>query len=212
MNRARIMLLTIVAVAACAGRAGAQAFEYDAAGRLGAAVYGGGARIDYRYQLDDSLTNVVIAGTQAEADTDADGLPDAWELVFFNNLTNGPASDPNLNGKDNLWEFQNGYDPLDPDSDGDGALNGDETAAGTDPLDAQSVFKVAGLALQPAGPVVAWFGVSSRFYRVQRATNLVTGFETLQSNIPAVWPLNVITDRTAVSVTARFYRIQIEDP
>ncbi|NCC93887.1 MAG: hypothetical protein EOM10_11485 [Opitutae bacterium] len=212
MNSARAILLALVLAAACAGRAGAQAFEYDAAGRLGAAVYGGGARIDYRYQLDDSLTNVVIAGTQAATDADADGLPDAWEWVYFNDLTHGPAADPNLNGKDNLWEFQNGYDPLDPDSDGDGALNADETAAGTDPLDADSVFKVAGLALQPAGPVVAWFGVSSRFYRVQRATNLVTGFESLQSNVPAVWPQNVITDRTVGSVTARFYRIQLEDP
>lgn len=212
MNRARIMLLTIVAAAACAGRAGAQAFEYDAAGRLGAAIYGSGARIDYRYQLDDSLTNVVVTGTQAETDADADGLPDAWEWVFFNNLTNGPAGDPNLNGKDNLWEFQNGYDPLDPDSDGDGALNEDEFAAGTDSLDAASVFQVAGLALQSAGPVVAWSSVSSRLYRVQRATNLLTGFETMQSNILAVWPQNVITDLTAGAVTARFYRIQLEDP
>lgn len=212
MNSARAILLVVVLSAACAGRAGAQAFEYDAVGRLGAAIYGSGARIDYRYQLDDSLTNVVVTGVQAEADADADGLPDAWEWVFFNDLTNGPTADPNLNGKDNLWEFQNGHDPLDPDSDGDGSRNDDELAAGTDPLAPDSVFKVADFALQAEGPVVAWSSVSSRFYRVQRATNLATGFETLQSNVPAVWPYNVITDLTAGTITARFYRIQLEAP
>lgn len=212
MNKARAILLVAAIGALGAGRAGAQAFEHDAAGRLSAAVYGAGARIDYRYQLDGSLTNVVTSGAQTEADADADGLPDAWEWVFFNTLTNGPTGDPNQNGKDNLWEFQNGHDPLDPDSDGDGALNKDEIAAGTDPLDPDSVFKVAGFALQAVGPVVAWSGVSSRFYRVQRATNLISGFETLQSNVPAVWPQTVVTDLTAGTVTARFYRIQLEAP
>ena len=212
MNKARAILLVAAMGALGAGRAGAQAFEHDAAGRLSAAVYGAGARIDYRYQLDGSLTNVVVSGAQAEADADTDGLPDAWEWVFFNNLTNGPTADPNGNGKDNLWEFQNGGDPLDPDSDGDGALNKDEIAAGTDPLDPDSVFQVADFALQAEGPVVAWSSISSRFYRVQRATNLVTGFETLQSNVPAVWPYNVITDLTAGTITARFYRIQLEAP
>ena len=212
MNRARIMLLTIVAIAACAGRAGAQAFEYDAAGRLGAAVFGGGARIDYRYQLDDSLTNVVIAGTQAEADTDADGLPDAWEWVFFNNLTNGPASDPNQNGKDNLWEFQNGYDPLDPDSDGDGSPNADELAAGTDPLDPDSSLALMDVQFQPSsGFVLSWQSISGKTYRVGRISSLATGeWSLITAPLFAIEPLTVHTDATAIGPGPWLYRIHLE--
>ena len=212
MNRARIMLLTIVAIAACAGRAGAQAFEYDAAGRLGAAVFGGGARIDYRYQLDDSLTNIVIAGTQAEADTDTDGLPDAWEWVFFNVLTNGPTGDPNLHGKDNLWEFQNGYDPLDPDSDGDGSPNADELAAGTDPLDPDSSLALMDVRFQPSsGFVLSWQSVSGKTYRVGRISSLVTGeWSWITAPIAATQPLTVRTDSTAIGPGPWLYRIHLE--
>ncbi|NCA81443.1 MAG: hypothetical protein EOM72_01675 [Opitutae bacterium] len=206
------MLLTIVAIAACAGRAGAQAFEYDAAGRLGAAVFGGGARIDYRYQLDDSLTNIVIAGTQAEADTDTDGLPDAWEWVFFNVLTNGPTGDPNQNGKDNLWEFQNGYDPLDPDSDGDGSPNADELAAGTDPLDPDSSLALMDVRFQPSsGFVLSWQSVSGKTYRVGRISSLVTGeWSWITAPIAATQPLTVRTDSTAIGPGPWLYRIHLE--
>lgn len=47
-------------------------------------------------------------------DTDADGLPDAWEILHFKDLLQGPLGD----------------------FDGDGATNIDEFTAGTDPADA----------------------------------------------------------------------------
>ena len=212
MNRARVILLAGIAVAACAGRAGAQAFEYDAAGRLGAAIYGSGARIDYRYQLDDSLTNVTINGTQAEADTDTDGLPDAWEWVFFNVLTNGPTGDPNLNGKDNLWEFQNGYDPTDPDSDDDGSPNTDERAAGTDPFDPDSSLSLMDVQFQPsAGFVLSWQSISGKTYRVGRISSLATGeWSLITTPLFAIESLTVHTDATAIGPGPWLYRIQLE--
>ena len=42
------------------------------------------------------------------ADTDADGLPDGWELSHFNSLTNGPTDDPDGDGMSNMKEYQTG--------------------------------------------------------------------------------------------------------
>lgn len=212
MNKARAILLVAAMGALGAGRAGAQAFEYDAAGRLGAAVYGAGARIDYRYQLDGSLTNVAISGARGEVDTDGDGMPDAWEWVFFNNLTNGPTADPNGNGKDNLWEFQNGYDPVDPDSDGDGSRNADELAAGTDPFDPASALSLTDVRFQPAaGFVLSWQSVSGKTYRVGRISSLATGdWALIAAPIAAIEPVTVHTDATAIGPGPWVYRIRLE--
>jgi hypothetical protein len=46
-------------------------------------------------------------------DTDANGLPDAWEYRFFGALTGtDPNGDPDEDGYTNLQEFQNATDPL----------------------------------------------------------------------------------------------------
>jgi len=46
-------------------------------------------------------------------DTDADGLPDAWELQYFGTLSYGPADDPDGDGFTNLQEYQAGTNPAD---------------------------------------------------------------------------------------------------
>lgn len=58
-------------------------------------------------------------------DTDADGLPDAWERTYFNSLAQGADDDYDLDTFSNLIEFNNGTNPADPlsnpgDTDGDG--------------------------------------------------------------------------------------------
>ena len=49
-------------------------------------------------------------------DTDADGLPDDWELRYFGNLDAKPGEDPDGDGIDNLTEFAWGTDPTSPKS------------------------------------------------------------------------------------------------
>ncbi len=67
-------------------------------------------------------------------DTDGDGLPDQWEID--NGLDpeddgtidpdNGADGDPDEDDLKNIDEFNNGTDPQDPDTDGDGLSDGDE--------------------------------------------------------------------------------------
>jgi hypothetical protein len=68
--------------------------------------------------------NATISGLQlaykGEVDTDADGLPDAWELKWFGHLTYSANDDPDADGLTNLREYQLALEPLRADSDADG--------------------------------------------------------------------------------------------
>lgn len=44
-------------------------------------------------------------------DTDADGLPDAWETTYFSSLAQGASDDPDNDGYTNLQEYQAGTNP-----------------------------------------------------------------------------------------------------
>jgi hypothetical protein len=85
-------------------------------------------------------------------DSDGDGIPDAWMLQYFGH-PNGVAGDRSR---------------AQDDFDGDGMTNLEEFLAGTDPTDANSVFRIqVSLVLSTNGVVVNWPASPSRNYRVQ---------------------------------------------
>ncbi len=69
-----------------------------------------------------------------KTDTDGDGLTDKWEEDHqldptddgSNNPNSGPNGDPDQDDLDNLSEIQNGTDPMNQDTDGDGASDSDD--------------------------------------------------------------------------------------
>jgi len=82
-----------------------------------------------------SVAKIMLVG----ADSDGDGLPDAWERTFLGNLASGATSDPDADGATNAQELAAGSRPNVVDSDGDGYSDGAEIAAGSDPRNPISI-------------------------------------------------------------------------
>lgn len=131
---------------------------------------------------------------RTDLDTDGDGMGDVWEQHHFGSLSapDGAAA---------------------ADWDGDGACNGDEFAAGTDPSDAAACLRLDALRACNADGrwIVAWQSVSNRFYAIDLTTNLAQGFPVTVSNgIAGTPPANTVTVRVDAAASA-FLRIRIED-
>jgi fibronectin type 3 domain-containing protein/azurin len=82
-----------------------------------------------------SVAKVMLVG----ADSDGDGLPDAWERTFLGNLGSGATSDPDADGATNTQELAAGTRPNVADTDGDGYSDGAEISAGSDPRNPNSI-------------------------------------------------------------------------
>jgi outer membrane protein OmpA-like peptidoglycan-associated protein len=85
------------------------------------------------------LTRAVLvlglsASTALAADSDGDGLDDAWEQLYFGSLAALRAADPDGDGLSNGEEQVLGSDPTLFDSDGDGLSDGRERELRTDPI------------------------------------------------------------------------------
>ncbi|MGA9776773.1 MAG: S8 family serine peptidase [Verrucomicrobiia bacterium] len=126
---------------------------------------------------------------QRMVDTDGNGLPDWWELLYFGHLTGtDPNADPDHDGMNNLAEW----------------------IAGTNPTNAASVLRASVVSNSPSGVVVSWSSVAGKTYWLARSTNLLTGFSTISTNIAATAPTNTLTDTAILPVNTRFYRVGVE--
>ncbi len=200
-----------MAWAALTVTARSQSFVFDSDGRLSESRLSSTQRVNYAYDSFGNITQSVAIGIQGEADTEGDTLPDAWELVWFNGLTNTAAGDFNQDTISNLKHYQDQTDPTDPDTDGDGMWNTDELLAGTQPTNAASVFQVSSLRFQASNSVISWSSVAGKKYRLQRSSGLLTtNFSNLKTNITATPTINVYTDETATGAGPYHYRISTE--
>jgi N-acetylmuramoyl-L-alanine amidase len=75
---------------------------------------------------------------ETTVDTDADGLPDDWEISYFGDIGVVPGGDADNDGLTNLEEFLAGTDPTKWDTDSDGSGDGAEVSEGKVPLLAAS--------------------------------------------------------------------------
>lgn len=122
-----------------------------------------------------------LALTRLDGDTDANGLPDWWELAYFGQRT---GTDPD------------GHD------DTDGIPNGDEYAMQTDPADGDSYLRITQITAVSGNAVLIWpsaespwFNVPDPTYTVQATTNLAAAaFTNLATSLPANPPENTYTN------------------
>jgi hypothetical protein len=133
-------------------------------------------------------TDTVIAG----ADSDGDGIPDAWELTYTNTLTAFTATS---------------------DTDHDGMTDKQEYVAGTNPLDANDYLRITAITRgsPPSTYTTLWWpGKPARFYGVQGRTTLNPSDSWLEfytSTVPGV--TSVGFNQTAAQ---QFYRIRAYRP
>lgn len=102
-----------------------------------------------------------IEGTLvSDEDEDKDGLPDDWERFWLGSL-NGTSLE---------------------DADGDGSSHAEEWAAGTDPMDRQSVLRVSSVLLKNGVVEIRFPIAASRSYRVERSLDL-TAWERVDGTL-----------------------------
>jgi hypothetical protein len=132
---------------------------------------------------------VLLAVKPNPADQDLDGLSDSWEEQFFGSTRGVFYSD---------------------DTDGDGANNLGEQAAGSDPTDARSVLRLE-ITEGRERVHLEWPSVDDRFYTIEGSKQLGR-FEPLKEGIKATPPLNTFDfDRIDLPETL-FFRIRVEPP
>ena len=119
-------------------------------------------------------------------DTDADGLPDAWETTHFGNLDQTAAGDP----------------------DGDGTSNKVEHALGLNPTAGTSRFAITPTGTAAAGLVLTWPSAEGISFTIRSSTDLVA-WTTIEATVTGAAAQATAT-WTAPPATgaAMFYRVE----
>jgi len=120
-----------------------------------------------------------------------DGIPDTWRLLYFGTVSNALSAA--------------GADP-----DGDGASNWQEFVAGTNPLDATSVFQfLPGLSASGSGFTLQWPSVVNKTYSVQSSSSTDGNWTTVASGLIGNSQFLQWADTNA-SASTRFYRAIVQ--
>jgi subtilisin-like proprotein convertase family protein/subtilisin family serine protease len=126
--------------------------------------------------------SLIIHGTSIQ-DADGDGLDDAWELLHFGNLDQGPRDDP----------------------DGDGWSNAVEQMLGTDPNSIDVAFRVDLSKWNPRLARLSWPGKPGHSYDVLMGTNAAS--LNVLTNVPGRFPeTEWFTPYT--NLTHQFFRVR----
>ena len=125
----------------------------------------------------------------SRSDSDSDGLPDDWELAYFNGLE-----------RDGTGDF-----------DGDGQTDWMEFKAGTDPTNVGSILRVITLSPPSSGPVqVFWSAVAGKTYRVQFKESLTeTLWHDLVGDVIATDTTGFKMDSSSGAAAQRYYRVLV---
>lgn len=119
-----------------------------------------------------------VTPVMAIVDADGDGLPDAWEIEHYGDITTADGATLCANGVNTANQAY---------------------ISGISPVDVDALFT-----LSNDLNVLEWTAVSGRVYNVYSSTNLADGFLPLKMD----WPSGVYTDSTANGKSFSFYKIK----
>jgi hypothetical protein len=138
---------------------------------------------------DYNQTRDVFVATLSLPDSDGDGLPDSCELTWFGTLAKDGGED----------------------SDGDGALDRDEHAAGTSPIKGLSVFGVITIQQAQLGlKSIIWTAAPGRRYQIEYRDALrSSGWIQAPEIISATSSTADWTDLSSPENPQRFYRVRL---
>jgi uncharacterized repeat protein (TIGR02543 family) len=125
-------------------------------------------------------------------DSDSDGLPDAWEIQFFGNISQNDSGDKDLDGVSNINEY----------------------LAGTHPDSSQSSFRVGTITYngQLSRVSLSWQSVIGRSYRVMASTTLLSNsWQAVSSDLAGTGGTLSFEEVESVN-TAKFYRVEVRIP
>ena len=162
-----------------------------ATGKLSGLAYG--ANIGW-LSLGDVSFSLQVDSISAGADTDGDGIPDAWELLYAGNLTTFSATS---------------------DFDRDGSTDLEEYLAGTNPLDPNDNLRVVRFTLSPdkSSASISWTTKPNRQYRIATRTDFGSTNPWQDSNLGLFLPDGELTTRTLpTELPSESFRIEAFRP
>jgi hypothetical protein len=118
---------------------------------------------------------------QQSLDSDGDGIPDWWENLYFGGPINAVTNAMCANGINTVLQAY---------------------IAGFDPTDTDARFELSGYWNE-----LWWDSVSGRVYGVHWTTNLLDGFQPLETNI--LWSAGGFTDTVHGAATEGFYSLKV---
>ncbi|MEO7100542.1 MAG: autotransporter-associated beta strand repeat-containing protein [Luteolibacter sp.] len=138
------------------------------------------------YQFDEAAGILSVVS----ADSDSDGMADAWETTYFGDLSQGATGDFDGDGTDNLTEFRLGLIPN----------------SGNSRFVVTTSDSILG-----DGYTVSWQGKAGLTFTVQRSTTLAAGSWTvIQTVTPVADGPQTFTDPAPVPTGKSFYRVTLQ--
>ena len=135
---------------------------------------------------DQGTAYVFCLADAVNPDSDGDGMPDAWEIYYSLNVgVNDSGDDPDGDGQDNLSEY----------------------IAGLNPKNSTSLFHITEYELSATNRILGWSGTTGRYYNVLWATNLMSEFQLLDSDLE--YPQNTYTDLLHSAEDKGFYKVEV---
>ncbi len=132
-------------------------------------------------------------------DTDADGLPDAWEQYYYGTLANDETSDSDGDGRNLLAEYQGGTSPIHENSQQEGGVSWADSTLMTANLAGYPSYT---LSSDPAGIVAQT--------TIARKGTMITTPEMTQSTF-GYWALDGVAQRDAWGVALRQIRFTMAE-